>query len=204
MGIGVVSKAARLAGEGVNGGSIDPANKVLNLTHLRGVWLVHSLRSLLHKPAPAPAGRLALSLELMKHEGTKMISKAIIWTVSVTVVGLLQLWVLFVIYWSTSQLDQSKFHEILNGGGILFFSTSLVWSLGIDFFLSKRTTHNLQAVFLVYVAIPGIITVFSLIMFLVSSLSTPNIEIVKLVQAVILGFSLIYAFSLKSFPKAWR
>ena len=61
-GIGVVLKAARLASEGVNGGRNHPANKALNLTHLRGVWLVHSLRSLLHKPAPAPVGRLALSL----------------------------------------------------------------------------------------------------------------------------------------------
>ena len=61
-GIGVVLKAARLASEGVNGGRNHPANKALNLTHLRGVCLVHSLRSLLHKPAPAPAGRLALSL----------------------------------------------------------------------------------------------------------------------------------------------
>ena len=64
-GIGVVLKAARLASEGVNGGRNHPANKALNLTHLRGVWLVHSLRSLLHNPAPAPAGRLALSLALV-------------------------------------------------------------------------------------------------------------------------------------------
>ena len=35
-GIGVVLKAVRLASEGVNGGSIGPANKALNLTHLRG------------------------------------------------------------------------------------------------------------------------------------------------------------------------
>jgi len=118
------------------------------------------------------------------------------WCVLAVVIGLLQLWCLL----GFVALDQNSTVEtgrLLRDCGLLFFSSTLVATFGLDFAFSARTSRTLLIHWLVYCIFPGIVVCASILVYSVCYLGHPKFPAILLTQLTVTFAAFVYAVAIK-------
>ena len=129
----------------------------------------------------------------------KSLKKGFSWLILTILFGLLQLW--WVIFYTSVHKELSfDLYKILEHGILLFFSTSLVTSVMIDFFLAKGAEYS-RSIIGIFVFFPILILMTSTLLFSILTFNTfadLNISLIHSIQFAILTMSIIYAGGIKS------
>lgn len=121
--------------------------------------------------------------------------KPILWTFLTVFFGLLQLWsVIFISFLIDRPIE---INYILRNCGLLFFSTSLIISITLNFIFKRKTTKNLPIVSLVYFTLPIFCVFFSILIYYASYFNEPNIGKIAWFQIIIFIITLIYVMTIK-------
>jgi hypothetical protein len=121
----------------------------------------------------------------------KKLLKPLAWTLVTIFFGLFQLW--GVLIWS--YFDKNKPFssiDIVRDCGILFFCTSIMSALALDFFINNKAVKNISVIGVVYLIPPLLCLVFSILIYSICYYGTPEVSLITTFQYIVFGFCAIY------------
>ncbi|MDM8566565.1 hypothetical protein QUF74_13050 [Candidatus Halobeggiatoa sp. HSG11] len=130
------------------------------------------------------------------------ILKSIFWIFLTLVFGLLQLWITLFLESNILQdvCFDDEVEKMIKSGAILFFSTAIVASLTIDYFLLRSADFSKSIVGINFVFIPAILLVCCIsIFFMIKSEKMDNIhyDFLRNMEFLILLSTCVYAVNIK-------
>jgi hypothetical protein len=87
--------------------------------------------------------------------------------------------------------------RLIRDCGLLFFSTSLVATFGVDFAFGRRTSNRLLGDLGLFILFPLIIIVISIFVYTECSVGEPNLLAIIIIQLGVTFATCVYAFAVK-------
>ena len=124
------------------------------------------------------------------------IVKPLLWSVISLVFGLLQMW--GVLIWCL--IDKQKTFSVWNiikDCGILFFCTSIMSAIALDFFIKEKKIKNISVIGAIYIIPTFLCLILSILIYGVCYFGDPDPKITPIFQFVILAFCIAYTTIVK-------